>query len=47
MCFANHMNTVMFSSVEVYAKKKKPQVCLFFLKKRDVKSPIRNKTSAI
>lgn len=31
VCFANHMNTVIFSNVEAYAKKKKKKFkCVFF-----------------
>lgn len=37
MCFANHINTVIFSNVENYAKKIQK---FFFPKKRDVKSLI-------
>lgn len=37
VCFANHMNTVMFSNVEVYTKKikknKKNSICVLFPKK--------------
>lgn len=45
VCFAINMNTVIFSIVEVYVKKK-IQMCLFFPKKGMLKSPIWNKTSA-
>lgn len=34
VCFANHMNTVIFSNVEAYAKKKKKNSNVSFFPKK-------------